>query len=493
MNKKVLLVLPQNTLSMNIYPPLNLILIGSALENAGFDVEIVTCSRERNPLKTIAEKCQKALFVGITVLTPEVPHAIQIAKIIRENSDTPIVWGGWHATLFEDQMAESNLVDYVVIDEGDELIVYLANALAHRGSPYGKILKNQRKLDMNRLPMPNYGLIKNLNDYMQNKLTDKFLEYDNREVKWLPYQASRGCPFFCTFCINVVTDNRRYRKKNAEKVIAEVRQIIEKYGINHLKIIDDNFFVDIQWVKEIAGGFIREDFGITWDAECRVDYFKEGFVDDRLLSLLTRSGLNELNLGIESGSLRTLKIMKKEITPEQSLHAVKSCSDHGIVVRCSFIIDIPGEKEEDILKTVNLVNKIREIPKTTCGVQTYRPYPKSELCERLIAEGTIQQPRTLIEWSNKEYIEQYAHTDAKRKWQKNYHLSSKVSFYQSLESAMWLKPHQIRNSLIRWLNILFTHLARYRNRRFFYRFSFDIWLYKIFKNSFYYFREMRSR
>ncbi len=427
-------------------------------------------------------------MMGIGVLTSEMPDAIEIARAVRRECRLPIVWGGWHTTLFPEQMAKSTLVDRVVVDEGDELIVKIADHYRKNGYREGdgcRIFRNRNKLNLDSLPMPDYGLVAEIERYINTPLTDKFLEYDKRRIRWLPYEASRGCPSNCTFCINVVTGNRLYRRKRPRKVLEEIETLVERYNINHLKIIDDNFFVDVKWVKEIARGLVERRLGLTWDAECRVNYFNDNHVNDECLELCVKSGLNELNFGIESGSQRTLDIMKKGITPEQSIRAVETASRHGIVSRCSFIIDIPGERKEDIYKTVELVNRIRQIPRTTCGVHTYRPYPRSELCEELLKSGVISQPDTMEGWADKEYIEQFTYTDAKRKWQKNYRISSKISYYQSLESGMWLKPHQVRSRTVAAINRFFMNIARLRNRKTFYGFAIDRYMYNFFKDIFY--------
>jgi radical SAM superfamily enzyme YgiQ (UPF0313 family) len=268
--------------------------------------------------------------------------------------------------------------------------------------------------------------------------------------------------------------------------------MVQQYAINHIKIIDDNLFVDLLWLKEIGRRLLESNLNITWDAECRVDYFSDKKVNDESLELLVKSGLNELNFGIESGSQKTLDLSKKDITPAQSLYALEKSAEFGIVNRCSFIIDMPGEEKEDIFKTVELINRIRKIPKTTCGVHTYRPYPKSELCERLLKEGLIEQPATLEGWGDKGFVEQFTFTDARRTWQKNYRLSSKVSFYQNLESGFWLRPHQIPNIWIRKINNLFIRLAKKRNQNFFYRISLDRILYGLFRRCYFKFRQMKK-
>jgi radical SAM superfamily enzyme YgiQ (UPF0313 family) len=488
MKNKVVLIQPRNTLGMNIYPPLNLIKIGSALRGQGYEVKVITSPIIRKPKETIMKECRDALLVGIGVLTPEVPDAINIAREIKKEYDMPIVWGGWHATLFTEQMAESSLVDHIVVDEGDRLVLEIADSYRQKANQTilaKKIWKSSKKVDLELLPAPDYNLISDIEHYITTPLADKFLEYDKRQVRWLPYEASRGCPSQCAFCINVVTDNQKHRKKSAKKVVREMESMVKVHNINHVKIVDDNYFVDIQWVKEIASGLIDKGLGITWDAECRVNYVNDHHLNDEMMDLCVRSGLNELNFGIESGSQHALDIMKKGITPEQSLHAVKTAATHGVVSRCSFVIDVPGETKEDIYKTVRLINEIRKIPKTTCGVHTYRPYPRSELCEELLRNRVIKQPRSFEEWANEEFISQFTYTDAKRKWQKNHKVSTKVSFYQCLESGFWLRPHQVRNSFISGLNNFFVKIARLRNRFAFYRLCIDQPAYLAFKNLYY--------
>ncbi len=494
---KVLLIQPRNSLALNIYPPLSLIKIGTVLKERGDDVEIITVPTlsNYNYIDVIGAAVEKSDAVGITALTSELIDAIGIAKFIRKNFSVPIIWGGWHATLFPEQVAESKLSDAVIVDEGDSLITEVTDILANgvRFEGRGKIFSNKNHIDLNLLPVPDYSLVKNLDYYMHTCLPDKFLEYDKREVRWLPYEASRGCPSNCAFCINVVTNNRVHRRKSPEKVVVEIKEIVKKYAINHLKIIDDNFFVNREWVKRIVEALIELDLNITWDAECRVDYFNDRHVNDELLRLCVKSGLNELNFGIESGSQRSLDIMKKGITPEMSLYALKKSAEYGIVNRCSFIIDIPGEDKSDIYKTVELINKVRRIPKTTCGVHTYRPYPKSELCEDLLKEGLIEEPVNFEGWVDEKYIEQFTYADAKRKWQKNYKLSSKISFYQSLESGFWLRPHQIKERLVSVMNTLFMKTAKIRNRFCFYAFPIDAYFYIKFKNSYLKWKEKKTK
>ena len=493
MKKTIVLVQPKNTLFSNIYPPLNLIQLGSIIKKQGFDVIIITCPTEKNHIDRILNACENALLIGISILTPEVPDAIEIAEHLRRNVKLPIVWGGWHATLFADQIAKSTLADKVIVDEGEELIIqaireFSENKCEQNGG--NKILKNHSKLNMDLLPFPDYSLVSNIEFYICSKLSDKFLEYENRAIRWLPYQASRGCPGRCKFCINVVTQNSHWRNKSAEKVVLEIEAITKRYNLNHIKLVDDNFFVNTKWVKQIAQELINKKLGVTWDAECRADYVMDNKVSDELLNLCKRAGLVLLTFGIESGSQSTLDRMGKGVNIDQNYYAVKKATEHGIVCRCSFILDIPGDTAEDILCTASFINKIRKLPRTSCGVHTFRPYPKSELCENLLQDNIIKQPDTFEGWADENFVALFTYTDAKRTWQKNFNLSNKISFYQNLESGFWLRPHQIENGLIRSINTVFMKFAFFRNRLLFYSCCIDRTLYVLFRETYF---KMRNR
>ena len=472
MSNKVLLIRPQNIYNYNNYPPLNLISIGSNLKAAGYDVRIINCAFENDPLHEIYGELKGVLFVGISLLTSEASDAYRIMKFIKENSDVPIVVGGWHCTLFPEQMADCDYVDYVIEGEGEEHIVEIAETL-RKGDRCETTIFHKKILDLETLPLPDYDLDENIERSIDNYLTDKLSENVRQPMRWLPYESSRGCPSQCTFCINVVTNNTRYRKKSAEKVISEIEQIVKKYDLSHLKIIDDNFFVDIKRARKICEGIIELGLNITWDGECRCDYFNDNKLNDETLRLARESGLVQLTLGIESGSTHTLGLMKKGITPEQALNAVEKCNEHGIIARSSFILEIPGETVSDIDQTIMFVNKLRKYPYFTCGVGTFRPYPKCELTEKLLTDGHLTEPSRFEEWTDRNIIDMYTSAELIRPWQINGKYSESASFYLNMESSVRLGSHQIDRTVDKVKNKIFVFFAKLRNKFMFYKFPID--------------------
>lgn len=484
MAHKILLIRPENIYNYNNYPPLGLINIGSVLKLKGYDVKIINCPLEKEPLKTIGKELKDCLFAGITLLTSEIPDAYRIIKFIKENSSIPVVVGGWHCTLYPDQMADCEYIDFVVAGEGEEHILEIADKLKDN-IEIGSKTFHKKILDLEKLPIPDYSTDENIEHFISTYLTDKLSEYVTQPMRWLPYDSSRGCPSSCTFCINVVTGNTRYRKKSAGKVISEIEHIVKEYKLTHLKIIDDNFFVDIERVRKICTGIIKRELNITWDAECRCDYFNNEMLNDETLMLAKSSGLVQLTLGVESGSVHTLNLMKKNITPEQGEFAVRKCNEHGIIARSSLIIEIPGETREDIEKTIDFVKRLRKYPYFTCGVQTFRPYPKCELTEKLLKEGYLNEPKTFKEWTDKETINMYVACQYVRPWQVDGKYYESAAFYHTMESGVSLGFHLIDRIIDRLKYKSFIGLAKLRNKLDFYKFPIDKQMYKAFFINFY--------
>lgn len=480
----VALIRPANVYNYNNYPPLGLICVGSALERAGFGVRIVDRAMERDPDAAVLEAVDGALFAGVGLLTSEAPDAHHVCRLIKERTGLPVVAGGWHVTLFPEQTASSPHVDHAVAGEGEEHAVAIADALAEGRSP-GRAVYAKEILDPDALPAPDYDLDPLIERFVTSYLTDKLSRVVAQPMRWLPYESSRGCPSRCTFCINVVTDNRRYRKKSAAKTLDEIEAVVAKHRLTHVKIIDDNFFVDIGRVREVCRGMIERGLEVTWDGECRVDYFNERMLDDETLDQCRRSGLVQLTLGIESGSPHTLELMRKGITPEQAEHAVAQCDRHGIIARSSFILEIPGETVADIKQTVALINRLRRYPMFTCGVGTFRPYPRCELTRKLLEEGYLAEPETFEAWTDRGIVDMYTSAEYVRPWQANGRFSEAAAYYLNMESGVRLGNHQIDRASDRLKNDLFAGIARARNRLMFYGASVDKKMYARFLTRFY--------
>lgn len=482
----VVLVRPENVYNYNNYPPLGPISVGSELARAGYEVRIVDCALEPDWRGALTKALDGALFAGVSLLTSEVPGAFEVLEHVRAVSDVPTVVGGWHVTLFPEQAGASPLVDFAVAGEGEAHILEVA-AMCERGErPQGDAKVFAKSLvDMDSLPEPDYSLDPHIERYVSSYLTDRLSAVVRQPMRWLPYESSRGCPSLCTFCINVVTGNQRYRTKSPEKVVAEIAAMVRRHRLTHVKIVDDNFFANIERSRRICQGLVDAGLDVTWDGECRADYFNERQLDDATLDLCRRSGLVQLTLGIESGSQRTLDIMRKGITPEQAENAIAQCDKHGIIARSSFMLDVPGDTLDDIKETVRFINRMRRYPMFTCGVGTFRPYPKCELTAGLQEQGLLAEPASFEQWRSQEVIDMYTSAEYRRPWQVDGRYSESAAYYLNMESSVRLGDWQIDRPADRLANRAYASLAAVRNRLGYYGLAFDKASYKRFLKRFY--------
>jgi len=464
---KVLLIRPKNFYNIVGNAPISLLSLASTLIKSDHQVKIVDLMNNPNydVVKDIKDDYD---FIGISCWTSEIDHTIKLCKLIRGNSNSKIVLGGIHPTLFPEQTANSDLVDHVIVGEGEHSFVRLCN-----GETNQQVLRQQIPLNLDELPLPSYDLI-DMEQYINQ------IDSDGRNIRAIEYHSSRGCPSECAFCINVVLNNRRYRAISARKVVEDVSYLVKKYNLSFVHFRDDNFFVNKRRVIEICNGL--NDLNIRWFAECRVDYFRQGHVDDELLGLCKRSGLYEITFGIESGSQRILDIMKKGITPKQSIHAVQQAKKHGIKLRCSFMIGLPNEKKEDIMQTINLYNQITKIhPGVSAAIGSFRPYPKCEISDNLIASGLFTEPTSFEQWADIKLIELYSKPSyVKTPWQINPKLIEKICYYSSIASGTSLLQYLNQNRILKPRQVVgsfFVMLARVRMRLRLFHLPMDMLLY----------------
>ncbi|MBT6228453.1 MAG: hypothetical protein HOI47_17560, partial [Candidatus Scalindua sp.] len=80
MADEIILIRPKNIYNYNNYPPLNLINLASVLKLNKYNVSIINAHLEEDVLAVINKKLEDCLFIGITLLTGDVPDAYRIMK-----------------------------------------------------------------------------------------------------------------------------------------------------------------------------------------------------------------------------------------------------------------------------------------------------------------------------------------------------------------------------------------------------------------------------
>lgn len=380
-----------------IIPPTSILPVAGMLDKHGYKVEIFDARLEDYHNLDL----RNVLAVGITCMTGRsIKHGIEICRYVKEmDKDIIVIWGGIHASLLPEQTVSNPYVDIVVRGEGEIAMLELIKALEKdkplegiRGIVYkrnGKTVTNPERPFMN---------LDDTVDLAYHLVPKKYMEKYKPEEGFF-YPDSRGCPHRCAYCYNAVFCHSTWRSKSADKIIEELRWIEEKFNPKQILFMVDNFFVNKKRVHELATRIIEEGFDFEWSADVRTNYFDN--YDVEFLKLLRESGCKMLHAGAESGSPRVLDFIKKDITTEQTVNAVKMLKEAGIGTTLFFVIGFPTETREETLETLNFMDKLERInPDVKQIISVFSPYPGTMLFDLAVKEFNFRPPQSLDEWGN---------------------------------------------------------------------------------------------
>lgn len=458
MRPKIVLYNPQ---AVFYTMPLALIAVGSALDREKYEVVIIDGRLEADPVKAVLGHLEGALCLGVSVLTGRpIYDALRVSRAVKAaRPDLPVIWGGWHPSLFPGETLAEPSVDITVIAQGEETFGEIVARLSRgertmegvAGCAYrrdGEIVMNPPRLlrDVNDLPPHDYTLIP----------VERYFAF-KRGKRQLDYISSQGCRFRCTFCADPYVYHRGWVGLTPERMGREIEALVRHYGVHEVAFQDETFFTSRARVEAIADEFIRRRLDIVWTGTLRADQGHR--LDDNLLAKCVRSGLRRVMVGVESGSQEMLNRIKKDITLAQVWETAEKCLRHKIGVIYNIIVGFPGESDESVAASLDAAKRLRAMsPHFEVAIFFYKPYPGNPIADDLLRQG-YRFPQTLEEWAEFDYIAGRSEWVSEEKWR----LVENFKFYQRLA---WGHNH----NPLRWP---FSLVARWRCRRDFYRFPLE--------------------
>ncbi|MFC4031450.1 B12-binding domain-containing radical SAM protein [Streptomyces polygonati] len=298
--------------------------------------------------------------VGFSVYNESFRNAIAMAEWIKSRRpDCLVVLGGPHATaVHEHIMRRYPCVDVVVRREGEEAMLDLVRHLGdrealtriqgttwHSADADGVPLINADRPfvpDLDQIPFPDAEFTSH-SGYPDLTYFD---EVQGRLKAALTICSSRSCPYNCSFC-GVLTIGRKYRSREAERVVAELLHFRERHGVRyqHVYFSDANFFVSPTRALEVAEALHAADPDISFSFGTRVNQVLKAA---EVLPRLKECGLRFIELGIESASEPVLERLAKHVKPEVNVAAVRLLRRLGIEISLDFIMLDPATTTADI-------------------------------------------------------------------------------------------------------------------------------------------------
>lgn len=311
--------------------------------------------------------------IGFSVAASSYQSTVEFLKILRGVSrGQKIVMGG---TAFFDtgivkRIFEEAPVDYVISEEADTAFPELASLLDQKRditACRGLHFRNDGNIIFTgaRTPLSSLDALPYL-DFTDLKLQD----YDD---EWhMMMMSSRGCVWKCAFCSSSAFWHG-YRSMSGERVYQEIAyQMSLNPLLRYVDFADLAFNGDMNKVLEFCQLMVKyPPFGLQHGFRWMANVVISPLMTKEALALMKQSGCILLIFGIESGSERVLKLMRKKYDPQVAVRVIKDAHDAGIHVTCNFMFGFPGESEDDFMKTLDFLREIAPYVERVYPSRTY--------------------------------------------------------------------------------------------------------------------------
>lgn len=361
--------------------------IHSYLESQGHQVKTLFLNNEN---QVIAEK---KLLDEIDIFLPEM-IGFQVFSMVRTstfsiiekiyNQNIKIILGGIHSTIMYQQILEKYPYVIISLGEGEFTLAELANTfernidisnvqgIAYVNSNAELIKTTPRALlkDLDVLPFPKHEVY-----------------FDIAPERTVAHMiSSRGCPFHCTFCALKIISEGKVRKRSIENVVDEIIYLKTQYPrLKHIQFHDDTMLLDNARMIDFCKRIVALKLGVTFECSARVKP-----VSEELFMWMKKAGFTKIMFGLETGSPTILKSIKKSITKKDVLNLFYLLKKFDFDITTFLICGFPGETDETIQETIDLVNETQKIKYNLIGgVGKLWIYPGTDIYENAKQAGII--------------------------------------------------------------------------------------------------------
>lgn len=332
-------------------------------------------------------------LIAFSIVENNYGFAKSLFAIAREASSVPIIAGGIFPTVAPEFIIEDDNVDIVCIGEGERSLLELLDRLNNKkdlSNIPNLIVKNDSgKIESSFSAFYKWDppVYQDWDIFDQRHLLKPFM---GRMWRSGFFEASRGCPFSCSYCMNKIYQKKfkslgAYRReKPIECVMNEIEYMKKEYSLEIIFFNDENFMMmkDDRF-KEFCRGFmdrISLPFFIQTSAET--------LLDEKYVRALKEAGCITIGIGIETGSEKIRKELLNKSTPNYVYQrSFDNCNKYKIRTTAYVMIGLPFETEEDILATADFCRKLNA---ESIAISIFAPYHGTALYETCVNNGFIE-------------------------------------------------------------------------------------------------------
>ena len=381
-SKKVLLVNP-NEMKPPV-TPIGLDYIASALESAGFEVDLIDlcfASSFKEELDAYF-KDYDPLVIGVTVRNTDdcyylsqdfiVPRIKEIVDYIKRKTPRPIILGGVGFSVMPEPILAYIGAELGIWGDGEGPLPALATRLAAGEDYYaipglifrkdGRYHSNPPELaDLLAFPLPRRETVDNLRYF--------------REGGMGSVETKRGCEQRCIYCADPLAKGRRYRLRPPSVVADEIEALLAQ-GVDNLHLCDSEFNLPYYHAVGICEEIMRRGLGekLSWYA-----YLSPVPFPEELARLMLQAGCKGINFGVDHGADRMLKNLGRPFASADIKETAALCHRLQIPFMYDLLLGGPGESKESLSETIAMMKAINP---SRVGISAgVRIYPGTRLAE----------------------------------------------------------------------------------------------------------------
>lgn len=348
---------------------------GLERENVQFDLNIYphyNLGAEIDKLYTFLAKSRKIIAIGCWSHT--LPYLLVVLeKIKRRFPEKVIILGGIGPTeVAEEIMKKFKFIDFIIKGCGilplPKLVKKIIKGDKVLSDISGLVYRNDRDI-----------ICSNYNSFYFNSIVSDLLPYHRirniHSYREFNIKTSVGCLYKCTYCQIASFSKGKVIYRNLNKVMEEIKFIKKlKKNKNFIIALTDNLFViDRRRVIKFCNLLTKEKLNVQWMCSSRVDR-----MDEELLKIMSKNGCKKIYYGIESGSNRILKKIKKNFTIEAAIKLVLLSKKYIPEIIVSFMYQYPFETQKDFIDTF-MVKTYLESKGISTQLHSLTPIKNSEI------------------------------------------------------------------------------------------------------------------
>lgn len=335
-------------------PQLGLQYMCAVLEKRGIHTMIYDQSVNNFSFDWLVDQLKDYDIVGFSCSDAQEAKVKEYCKKLKEKYDIITVVGGPSAFWSSDFL--NNDCDMVIHGEAETTISEIVDFYEGK-----KELENLKGVSYIKnceiVKTPPQPLIENLDDlpFPDRSKVDINAYHDyflfGMRKPYVTMTASRGCIYRCSYCSSPTLWNLKDRQRSVDNVIAEVDEVVQKYGVKYIAFQDDIFGITPNWIQDFCLKLIAKPYKVRWMCILHPLTMKGDDIK-KTLTLMRKAGCDTLSFGLQTADEQILKnISRFPVEAENLKKVLHEANKLKFVTGVAFIFGLPGDTYETIEKT----------------------------------------------------------------------------------------------------------------------------------------------